>query len=156
VRFEDRYHYSEDRIHSSPLFEDVTQRVFPPSDLVREHIVLNRLPDGRPAMRISWERPMDLVYRPTAALAAADAAQFPPVCGVLFVKRSNRKLGLLVGHEGIVVHGRILIHASSKQKRVVMEPFVPYARTRDGVMVYTFKERAAPPTLRMIPSRCGR
>lgn len=58
------------------------------------------------------------------------------------MKRSNRKYATLIGHEGIVVHGRVLIHASSKARRVVMEPFVPYARTRDGVALYLFKPRA--------------
>lgn len=142
ARFEDRYHYSEDRISASPLFEDVTREVFPARDLVQEHIVLNRRPDGSAAMKeIAWERPLDLAYRPTGRFSSADVARFPPVCGVMFVKRQNRKLGLLVGHEGIVVHGRVLIHASSWQKRVAMEPFVPYARTRDGVVVFRFKER---------------
>ena len=141
VRFEDRYHYSEDRISASPLFRDITQQVFPARDLVREHIVLNRAPDGTLAMPIPWDRPLDLVYRPTANFTAADVAKLPPVCGVLFVKRANRKLGMLIGHEGIVIHGRVLIHASSVQKRVVMQPFVPYARTRDGVLIYTFEKR---------------
>jgi len=141
VRFEDRYHFSEDRVNGNPLFRDITQQVFPARDLVREHIVVNRAPDGSEVEKIGWERPMDVVYRPTASFTAEDVARFPPVCGVLFVKRANRKFGTLIGHEGIVVHGRILIHASSLQKRVVMQPFVPFARTRDGLVIYTF-ERA--------------
>lgn len=148
VRFEDRYHFSEDRVVSSKLFEDITQTLFPPGALVREHIVLNRAPDGSMLMPIGWERPLDLVYRPTEHFTAADVSRFPPVCGVLFVKRSNRKYATLIGHEGIVVHGRVLIHASSKHKRVVMEPFVPYARTRDGIAIYLFKPANQPRTSR--------
>jgi hypothetical protein len=147
AKFEERYHYSEDRIRSSPLFEDITAEVFPAKDLVKESITLNRKPDGSLSMQdVAWERPLELVYRPTASLTSAHIAKLPKVCGVMFVKRQNRKLGLLVGHEGIVVHGRVLIHASSKQKRVAMEPFVPYSRTRDGIVVFRFKERpgAAP------------
>ena len=143
VHFADRYHFSEDRVAASPLFEDLTTSLFPARDLVREHITLNRTPEGKPVMDIPWERPLDFVYRPTGPgerFTPEDIARFPPVCGVLFVKRSNRKFGTLVGHEGIVVYGRILIHASSKAKRVVMEPFVPYARTRDGIALYAFKQ----------------
>jgi hypothetical protein len=142
VRWQDRYHYSEDRNLSSPLFRDITREVFPVETLRREAIVLNRKPDGSETMPLGWDRAIELTYRPTAGLTRDDVARLPPVCGVMFVKRSNRKLGLLVGHEGLVFQGRVLVHASSKYRRVSMEPFVPYAHTRDGIVIYEISKRA--------------
>jgi len=138
VDFRDRLHFSEDRLVSSPLFEDITSRVLDADTLVRERVTLNRRPDRSLVMPIGWSREMDVVYRPSSALQVGELNRLPPVCGVLFIKRSNLKFGPLVGHEGLVLHGRILIHASSKQRRVVMEPFVRYARDRDGVVFFRF------------------
>ena len=141
VAYRDRYHYTVDRLLSSPLFRDITREVFPKESLQRVSLVLNRKADGSPTVPLDWSRPVDVAYRPTSDLEPADLTRLPKGCGIVFVRRANFALGFIAAHEGILIDRRLLFHASSVGGRVVVERFVPYARRRDGIMVFEFVKR---------------
>jgi hypothetical protein len=58
-----------------------------------------------------------------------------------FVRRKYFSLGLGVTHEGIVLNGSDLAHASSEKERVVREDFLGYLKRHDytGVLFFRIK-----------------
>jgi hypothetical protein len=132
VDYRDRYHYTIDRLLQSPRFAEITREVYGDP-------LLNRKADGTETVPLGWSRPVDVMYRPTADLEPRDLARLPKSCGIVFVRRANFAQGFIAAHEGVLIDRRILFHASSTAGRVVAERFVPYARRRDGIMVFLFR-----------------
>jgi len=132
ITYETRLHFTEDRLDASPYFRNITAQVVPESLLASREITLNRKASGEKLLPIDWTRPMTLRYLPAARASAALLATLPPVTGVAFVKESFFKNGLAVAHEGVILDGTDLVHASSDAKQVVRVPFLDYLRRGDG------------------------
>lgn len=141
VQYLDRLHYTVDRLLTSPLFRDITREVFPPDDLEEVTVTLNRTKDGGETSPLGgWSRKVTVAFRPTQGLESRHLAKIPSVCGIVFVDRRNFAKGYIAGHEGILQDRRVLIHSSSKAGQCLAQTFLPYARRRDGIMVFTFQE----------------
>lgn len=132
ITYETRLHFTEDRLDASPYFRDITARVVPESLLVARAITLNRKDSGEKLLPIEWTRSMTLRYLPASRASADVLANLPPVTGVALIKESYFKNGLAAAHEGVILDGADLVHASTEAKEVVRVPFLPYLRRADG------------------------
>jgi 2',3'-cyclic-nucleotide 2'-phosphodiesterase (5'-nucleotidase family) len=155
VSYKNRLHFTSDRIKSSPLFADITAEVAEPGERKTAHVVLNRQESGKELLPLDWERELDQTYVPAKELRSVlDNA--PALCGVAFVRLSSIPRGFLVAHEGFLLDGRCLLHASSEAGRVALVDFLDYVlkprdsdgtskgRPRfDGVIFYALREGAS-------------
>jgi hypothetical protein len=144
IRYENRLHFTEDRLDASPYFRDVTSRVVPESLLAEVTLTLNEKSDGGRLLPIEWTRKMTLRYLPSTRATAGLLANVPPVCGVALVRKSTFPIGLAIAHEGVLLDGRSFVHASSESKEVVRVPFLEYLRKGegfrfDGLVFYEFR-----------------
>ncbi|MFN0149474.1 MAG: N-acetylmuramoyl-L-alanine amidase-like domain-containing protein [bacterium] len=132
VTYGTRLHFTEDRLDASPYFRNITASVVPESLLAARQITLNEKQSGEKLLPIEWTRPITLRYLPASRATAALLATLPPVTGVAFIKESYFKNGLAAAHEGVILDGADLVHASSEAKKVVRVPFLDYLRRSDG------------------------
>ena len=152
ARYDTRLHFTEDRITASPLFRDLTPVVAAPAERKTVRVVLNRDATGKELLPLGWERALDVEYIPAAALAAV-LPRVPAVAGIAFVRESNVKRGFFVAHEGFLLDGRTLLHASQEVGRVATVDVLAYLSRSadpdpakrglprfDGVLVYAFVE----------------
>jgi hypothetical protein len=140
-----RFHFTEDRIVSSPFFADITPNAAPDSLLRPVRVFLNRKASREALLPIPWEREMEIRYLPTSRVTEEVLDQLPLACGVAFVAEKNIPHGFLVSHEGIVLRRRVLHHASSEAGEVVEVPLLSYLKRPsgvgrfDGVLFYAFR-----------------
>ncbi len=145
VTYANRWHFTSDRLHGSPAFRDQTRRWAGDAPLRRVRLTLNRTSSGAELLPINWQRSLELDYLP-AALVAGVVSRWPALVGVAFVREAWRERGLLVAHEGILLDGHCLIHASSVAGQVVAVDFLDYLLGGDepprfdGVLIYSFEE----------------
>ncbi len=148
VEYENRLHFTADRLTGSPLFVDLTCQVAAPGERKSVHVILNRKADGEELLPLGWERELTLDYVPAAHLRAV-LQRVPATCGIAFVREANVAKGLLVSHEGFLLDGRCLLHASSENGKVALVDILDYffrpgdpdpalaGRARfDGVLIY--------------------
>ena len=153
VAYRNRLHFTADRLHASPLFADITSEVAGAEERKRVHVVLNRQAGGKALLALGgWERALDLDYVP-AALLAGVLPRVPGIAGIAFVRETNIARGFLVSHEGFLLDGRCLLHASAEAKRVAAVDVIDYLFRRgdpdparagkprfDGALIYAFRE----------------
>lgn len=132
ITYDGRLHFTEDRLDASPYFENITRDVVPADLLESKTLTLNQQDDGSGLLPIEWTRKIALDFLPVASVTDAVLAGLPPVTGVAFIKRSYFKKGLAAAHEGVLLDGKDLVHASSDSKQVVRVPFREYLRKADG------------------------
>lgn len=142
--YKNRWHFTVDRIRSNPYTMDITQQLFPRSELDSVSITLNKKADGSELLPLDWDRKLKVFYIPNDKIDEALLARLPEICGVAFVKPSFFKDGIVIGHEGMIIDGKDLIHASQSAGETVRLPFLEYYFPEDGaffggIMIYTFK-----------------
>lgn len=146
IAYTTRFHFTTDRLDSSPYFRDITQRVGG-STARHRTITLNHRKDGGRWVPIVWERRRELYYLPRAwapRFAAAYAqGRIPAAMGVGFVDTALAGDGLDVVHESLLWKGRTLLHASSRTGRVVTLPLMEYlegpGRGFDGFVLFEYR-----------------
>ncbi len=140
-----RWHFTTDRILHNPFTTDITTTLFPKSELDSVQLVLNRKENGQEFLPLDWEEPVTVYYIPNRLINEQLLARLPQVVGVAFVKPSYFKLGVVIGHEGMIIDGRYLIHASQSAGKTVKVDFLKYYFPESGplfggIMLYTFHE----------------
>jgi len=95
-------------------------------------VVLNRTAEGKELLPLSWERAVVVRYLPAGLLTEEVLRRLPPACGVAFVREENGARGFLVSHEGILLGGLTLVHASSRAGEVAAVPLLEHVRGGDG------------------------
>lgn len=146
ITFEDRFHFTTDRLDVSPFWRDVTREWL--GDSCRSSTVtLNRRRDGTAWVDLPWSRTrvVDWVPRNVAREFARRfrEGRLPESIGVAFVQRRRLEDGLDVVHEGLLWRGTTFVHASSDEGRVVAVPWTGYlgraGRAHDGLLLYEFR-----------------
>lgn len=136
VSYENRVHFTTWRNQNSRFFKDITKEIA--RDVFQEKtVVLNhtRLLD------IEWEEEITIPYVAKEDIREVD---FPEIVGVAFLYPGDEEIGLDVRHEGFVLDGQNLIHASSTQEEVVEEDFFNYLEESDFMGVHFFEIRKEP------------
>ncbi len=143
--YETRYHFTTDRILHSPYFRPITREVAPDSNLVFISMTLNLKESGERLLPVDWEWSGEIAYLPAEHIDSRVLSNLPPVCGVAFVNEKNVKSGYFVSHEGIVLDGDLLHHASSLSGEVSNVKLLEYLNGGkdgprfDGVIFYLFR-----------------
>lgn len=141
--YRSRWHYTTDRITDNPSTVDITRTLATEEDLASVEIVLNRQEDGSEFLDLDWSRPITAWYIPNERINPSLLRRLPEVCGVAFVKPSYFKMGIVVGHEGMVIDRRDLVHASESAGKTERVDFLDYYFPQggpfyDGIMIYKF------------------
>jgi hypothetical protein len=151
VTYENRLHFTSDRITGSPLFEDLTARIVRPEERRSIKLTLNRKADGTHLLPIDWERAIVIDYIPAVNLEPV-LDRLPSIAGIAFIREAWRTRGLLVAHEGFLIDRHCLVHASSVEERVVAVDLMDYLWRRsdpdstrhtarfDGAILYAIRD----------------
>ncbi len=145
-----RWHYTLDRITANPYTVDITQTLLPQGELDSVEITLNHKLEGGEFLDLHWDRPIKAYYIPNDRIDAALLTKLPTIVGVAFVKPKYFDLGIVMGHEGMIIDGRDLIHASQSAGETVRVPFLEYYFPEDGaffggIMIYEFRDPVEDP-----------
>lgn len=118
VGYKNRYHFTSDRITdpNNKYFADVTMDYVADPSFVREvTLTLNVKQDGSHffgGKLGNWEKPITVKYIKKGDFTIDKLKKLPRSIGIAFVKKSNWPMGLIIGHEGILIDGD-LYHSSS-------------------------------------------
>ncbi|MHC9541474.1 MAG: N-acetylmuramoyl-L-alanine amidase-like domain-containing protein [Vulcanimicrobiota bacterium] len=143
VSYNNRIHFTYERLHQSPYFRDISLELLPSSQCAKITLTLNRKSDGGKLLDIPWEKKVTAFYIPSSAINAELLSKLPAACGVGFVRKKSFKLGIVVSHEGMIVDRKYLIHANSILGRVEKTDFMNYYFTAnpgyfDGILISRF------------------
>jgi len=141
VSYRNRLHFSSYRNNISRYFQDITREVGG-GTVKRAEVLLNRKHPRRGRLiDLDWEREVTVEYIPANKIPEI-LENLPAVAGAGFVRRKYFSMGLGVAHEGIVLNGSDLAHASSARGRVVREDFLGYLKRHDYTGVLFFRIRS--------------
>ncbi len=141
VSYENRLHFSSYRNEVSDYFEDITKEVGG-DHVSKKSVVLNKeYEEGERLIDIDWEKDMDLYYVPSEYVIDV-MRDLPTFVGAMFIKEGDDVIGLDVRSEGIVVEQSDIVHASSKEGKVVRGSFLDHIDEADfhGVIFFEFNE----------------
>lgn len=144
--YKSRWHYTVDRITMNPNTVDITQTLLPRASLDSVNITLNKKADGEEFLDLDWNREMTAYYIPNHEITAELLAKLPTIVGVTFVKPKYFKMGIVMGHEGMIIDGKYLVHASQSAGETVKLDFLEYYFPEEGafhggIMIFEFKEK---------------
>jgi len=142
-----RWHYTVDRITMNPNTVDMTQNLLPRNALDSVNITLNIKEDGSEFLDLGWNRQITATYIPNEHINAELLAKLPEIVGVTFVKSKYFKMGIVMAHEGMIIDGKDVLHASQSAGKTVKMDFLEYYFPEDGaffdgIMIFEFKEKA--------------
>lgn len=149
VSYENRRHFTADRLLTSEYFELNNSSIAFPTELDTVHLILNRQCDGSYFLPIDWEKEIELPYIPKKFITSKFLERLPAVCGIGVIQKGLFKKGIIIAHEGILLNGKSFIHASKFRRKVIRQDFLRYTRKRklgtkepvcDGIVVYLMKE----------------
>lgn len=126
VDYKNRYHFTEDRISdpNNQYFTNVTEQyVKDPSALGTVTLTLNKKADGTLLFGDklgTWTREVTMKYIKREGFKPEMLKALPKAIGVAFVKKSNWKIGVIVGHEGLLIDGGDLYHSSSPTTGLIL------------------------------------
>ena len=143
--YRSRWHYTVDRITMNPNTVDITQTLLHKTALDSVNITLNGKEDGNEFLDLSWNRNMTAYYIPNSEITPELLAKLPTIAGVTFVKPKYFKMGIVMGHEGMIIDGKYLVHASQSAGETVKLDFLKYYFPEEGaffggIMIFEFKE----------------
>lgn len=144
ISFKGRLHFTTDRNQVSPYFEDITQNIAGEERTKAQRVVLNRKREGEGRIiDIDWEKETVIKYIPYQYINEEFLANLPEAIGVAFVIEDRFESGLDVVHEGFLIGGENLFHASSIEEKVVKVDFLDYffeepgsAPKFDGIILF--------------------
>jgi len=143
VRYENRRHYTSDRILTCEYFEEFTTHIARAEELDSVRLTLNRKQDGTHFLPVDWEKELVLPYVPKKFITKELLQRLPAVCGVGIIREKLFKLGIIIAHEGMIFDGETFVHASSRADKVIAESFLDYCAEDVqlyGIVFYLFKE----------------
>lgn len=138
-----RWHYTLDRILHNNYTVNITDSLVTLDQVEKNKITLNRQEDGSEFLPLSWSQEVPLNFIPSELVNEALCESFPDLAGIAFVKRSYFRKGIAIAHEGVLLDGSTLIHASSDAGKTSAVDFLQYLHRDDGplfdgIMVYRF------------------
>lgn len=143
VRYENRIHFTYDRLHSCKYFSDITKSLIPNECLENVNMTLNKQSDGRDLLPIKWSKTVSAYYIPMKYIDNKFMKSLPSnALGVGFVRKKNFKIGVVISHEGFILNKNYLVHADSILGKVSKVDFVKYCQDNsdyfDGVIISSF------------------
>ena len=145
--YKSRWHYTADRITQHPNTVDITKTLLPLTALDSLDITLNQKASGEEFLDLDWKRPVTIHYIPNHQITAELLAKLPAIAGVAFVKPKYFKMGIVMGHEGMIIDRKYLLHASQSAGETVKQDFLDYYFPQEGaffggIMIFEFRENS--------------
>lgn len=146
ISYATRFHFTTDRLDSSPYYRDITRRVAG-NACKHQWVTLNQRADGGHWIPIDWTRRREVFYVPRDRGLEFERwfseRRIPAAMGIAFVKASKLADGLDVVHESMLWQGNTLLHASSLSGRVVTlawRQFLEESGARyDGFVLFEYR-----------------
>ena len=144
--YRSRWHFTSDRLLNHPITVDITSKISSPNNLETINIELNKKENGSQFLDLGWTSVESIDYIPIEKLSDDMLSNLPSICGAAFVKKDYFKNGIVIAHEGYVVNGKDLIHASSIEKKTVNVDLFSYLKKDeqsfrfDGIMFFDIRE----------------
>ena len=143
--FQNRWHFTSDRILNHNQTVDITSTLFEPRITEQVSIELNIQDNGDEFLDLDWSSFHTITYIPSELISSIVTQKLPQVCGVAFVKVDYFKLGIVIAHEGYLIDQTNLIHASSEHGMTVQIDFMDYlvqgnSYRFDGVMFFKLNQ----------------
>ena len=133
VSYETRLHFSTYRNEVNDYFTDITADVAG-DYLNQREISLNK----DRIIDIDWEE--DITIDEVRVENASEVVHnLPEVAGVMFMRDENEEIGLDINHEGFVLDGEDLVHASPTHDQVYREDLLDYIQNSDYDSVGFYK-----------------
>ena len=126
--YRSRWHFTSDRLLNHPITVDITSKISSPNNLETINIELNKKENGSQFLDLGWTSVESIDYIPIEKLSDDMLSNLPSICGAAFVKKDYFKNGIVIAHEGYVVNGKDLIHASSIEKKTVNVDLFSYLK----------------------------
>lgn len=142
VSYENRIHFTYDRLHSSKYFKDITPELAA-GKTEKAELTLNITSEGTELLPVGWHKRVCAYYIPMKFVDRELLSKIPSsAAGVGFVRKKNFKLGTVIAHEGLITDRKNLIHADSVSGRVVETDFCKYCSDNsdyfDGIIISVF------------------
>ena len=144
--YRSRWHFTSDRLLNHPITVDITSKISSSNNLETINIELNKKENGSQFLDLGWTSVESIDYIPIEKLSDDMLSKLPPICCAAFVKKDYFKNGIVIAHEGYVVSGKDLIHASSIEKKTVNVDLFSYLKKDeqsfrfDGIMFFDIRE----------------
>lgn len=143
VSYQNRYHFTYDRITSNPLFTNITSSLLPSEELKKASVKLNIKSSGERLLNIPWSKKVSASYIPNSKIDRVLLSKIPSkAVGIALVRVKAFKLGVVVSHEGFLIDRRFFINADSISGKVEKVDFLEYIRKNsdyfDGIIVSEF------------------
>ncbi len=132
ISYESRLHFTTYRNLVSPYFKDITREVGKEKTRKKTIVLNKKRDDGNRLIDIDFEEVIEVEYIPASFVSRDLFENLPLVVGIAFLKDGDEKIGLDVRHEGFLLSGEKLIHASSQKGKVVQEDFFEYFFNKNG------------------------
>ena len=145
--YRSRWHFTSDRILNHPNTIDITSKISSPKNLETINIELNKKKNGSQFLDLGWTSVESIDYIPIEKLSDDMLSDLPSICGAAFVKKDYFKNGIVIAHEGYILNGKDLIHASSIEKKTVNVDLFSYLKKDDkafrfdGIMFFDIRQR---------------
>lgn len=148
ITYENRRHFTADRLQTSDYFELITTAIARSEELDTIRLILNRQEDGSHFLPIAWEKEIELPFIPKAFITRELLERLPTLCGVGVIQKDLFKKGIIIAHEGILFDRSEFFHASKYKRKLVREDFYRYTRKKkfngdgpvcDGIVLYLMK-----------------
>lgn len=149
VYYENRIHFTTDRLLTSKYFELITTKIAKQGELDTIKLTLNRQNDGSFFLPVAWEKYVELPFIPQKHITAKLLKNLPAVCGVGIIRQGLFSKGIIVAHEGLVFDGKNFVHASRDANKVIQQDFYLYTQKKqkgsgkpvcDGIIIYSVKQ----------------
>lgn len=142
-----RWHFTLDRITANPYTVNITSTLLPEDLLDSVSITLNQMEDGEEFLNLGWNRSIKAYFIPNEQITADLLSKLPALVGVAFVKAKYFNMGIVMGHEGMIIDCKYLLHASQTGGKTVKLDFLEYYFPEDGaffdgIMIFEFRENA--------------
>ena len=133
VGYETRLHFSTYRNKVNDYFTNITKEVG--GDYVNQkQVVLNK----DQLIEIDWQEEITINEIRTQNVSEV-VDNLPEVAGIMFMRDSNPNIGLDINHEGFVLDGEDLVHASPTHGQVYREDLLTYLENSDYDSVGFYK-----------------
>ena len=143
VSYANRIHFTYDRICSNKHFKNITLSILPTEKLKSIEMTLNQKGDGTELLPVNWKKKVKAYYIPCSLVNNSLLKKLSKKAyGVGFVREKAFPIGVVISHEGFILNGKDLVHASSIDKKVVKVNFENYVKENsdyfDGIIISEF------------------
>lgn len=135
ISYENRYHFTEERITQTKYFKNISNKVS--TDYKSVYVTLNKKSDGTNLLNINFNKRIKIDYIPIEYYSEALKNIKDKIVNIAFCKLKNIQNGHLISHEAFLLKSKYLIHSSKDKGKVVKIDISNYLKKVkfDGIII---------------------